>query len=96
MGGTFDPPHYAHLRLAEEAREALGLDSVRWIPSGQPGHRGAPATAAAHRLEMVKLAIAGQPAFTLDDAEVRSPRSDVHRSTHWRGCAPSSVPTCRW
>jgi len=73
MGGTFDPPHYAHLRLAEEAREALGLDHVRWIPSGQPGHRGAPQTAAPHRLEMVKLAIAGNDAFTLDDAEIRSP-----------------------
>lgn len=74
MGGTFDPPHNAHLRLAEEAREALGLDHVRWIPSGQPGHRGAPQTAAAHRLEMVKLAIAGNAAFTLDDAEVHAPK----------------------
>jgi nicotinate-nucleotide adenylyltransferase len=74
MGGTFDPPHYAHLRLAEEAREALGLAGVRWIPSGQPGHRGAPVTDPAHRLEMVKLAIAGNGAFTLDEAEVHSPR----------------------
>lgn len=72
MGGTFDPPHYAHLRLAEEAREALGLDTVRWIPSGRPGHRDAPATSPAHRLEMVRLAIAGQAAFTLDDAEVHA------------------------
>lgn len=72
MGGTFDPPHYAHLRLAEEAREALGLDPVRWIPSGRPGHRGAPATSAAHRLAMVRLAIAGHPGFTLDEAEVHS------------------------
>jgi nicotinate-nucleotide adenylyltransferase len=73
MGGTFDPPHYAHLRLAEEAREALGLGSVRWIPSGRPGHRDAPDTSAEHRLAMVRLAIAGHPGFTLDDAEVRSP-----------------------
>jgi nicotinate-nucleotide adenylyltransferase len=72
MGGTFDPPHYAHLRLAEEARVALGLDTVRWIPSGRPGHRDAPATSAAHRLAMVKLAIAGHPGFTLDEAEARS------------------------
>jgi nicotinate-nucleotide adenylyltransferase len=72
MGGTFDPPHCAHLRLAEEAREALALDHVRWIPSGRPGHRGAPASAAAHRLAMVKLAIAGNPHFTLDEAEVHS------------------------
>jgi nicotinate-nucleotide adenylyltransferase len=73
MGGTFDPPHYAHLRLAEEAREALGLETVRWIPSGRPGHRGAPATAPEHRFEMVKLAIAGHDAFTLDAAEVHAP-----------------------
>lgn len=72
MGGTFDPPHHAHLRLAEEAREALGLAAVRWIPSGRPGHRDAPATAAADRLAMVRIAIAGHPHFTLDDAEARS------------------------
>jgi nicotinate-nucleotide adenylyltransferase len=72
MGGTFDPPHYAHLRLAEEAREALGLSTVRWIPSGRPGHRGAPATSAAHRLAMVKLAIGGHPGFTLDEAEAHA------------------------
>lgn len=73
MGGTFDPPHYAHLRLAEEAREQLGLATVRWIPCGRPGHRDAPATSAAHRLTMVRLAIAGHAGFTLDEAEARSP-----------------------
>jgi nicotinate-nucleotide adenylyltransferase len=73
MGGTFDPPHYAHLRLAEEAREALGLATVRWVPSGRPGHREAPSTSPEHRLAMVRLAIAGHPAFTHDEAEIRSP-----------------------
>lgn len=72
MGGTFDPPHFAHLRLAEEAREALGLGTVRWIPSGRPGHRDAPGTSAADRLEMVRCAIAGHPHFTLDETEARS------------------------
>jgi len=38
LGGTFDPVHRAHLRLAAEALDRLALDSVRWIPSGQPGH----------------------------------------------------------
>ena len=42
LGGTFDPLHYAHLRLAEEAREALGLAQVRLIPAGRPPHRGPP------------------------------------------------------
>jgi nicotinate-nucleotide adenylyltransferase len=69
MGGTFDPVHYAHLRLAEEAAEHLGLARVRWIPSGNPGHRAAPRTAGHHRLEMVRLAIRDNPRFELDDAE---------------------------
>ena len=69
MGGTFDPVHLAHLRLAEEAAGHLALERVRWIPSGHPGHRAAPGTSAAHRLEMVKLAVRGNPRFTVDDAE---------------------------
>jgi nicotinate-nucleotide adenylyltransferase len=69
MGGTFDPVHLAHLRLAEEAADELGLERVRWIPSGSPGHRAAPGTPAHHRLEMVKLAVRDNPRFAVDDAE---------------------------
>lgn len=72
MGGTFDPVHYAHLRLAEEAAEHLGLARVRWIPSGSPGHRAAPATPGRHRLEMVRLAIRDNARFELDGAEAES------------------------
>lgn len=72
LGGTFDPVHYGHLRLAEEAREALDLAGVRWIPAGQPPHRPAPRVAAVHRLEMVRQAVSGNPAFTVDDAETAS------------------------
>lgn len=72
FGGTFDPIHNGHLRLAEEAREALGLAGVRFIPAGTPPHRHTPQTAAAHRLEMVRRAIAGNAAFDCDDSEVRS------------------------
>jgi nicotinate-nucleotide adenylyltransferase len=70
FGGTFDPVHVGHLRLAEEAREALGLAGVRWIPAGQPPHRGAPRAAPAHRLAMVRLAVADNPAFAVDAGEV--------------------------
>jgi nicotinate-nucleotide adenylyltransferase len=70
MGGTFDPVHLAHLRLAEEAAEHLALERVRWVPSGNPGHRAAPGTSATHRLAMVKLAVGDNPRFTVDDAEI--------------------------
>lgn len=72
MGGTFDPVHYGHLRLAEEAAEHLSLPLVRWIPAGNPGHRTTPRTPAIHRLEMVRRAITGNPRFALDDAEARA------------------------
>ncbi len=72
FGGTFDPVHFAHLRLAEEAADALGLAGVRWIPAGRPALREAPRVSAGQRLEMVRLAIAGNPRFVLDEAEVRA------------------------
>lgn len=72
LGGTFDPVHCGHLRLAEEAREQLGLAAVRWIPAGQPAHRQTPQTTADQRLDMVRLAIAANPGFQLDDAEARA------------------------
>jgi nicotinate-nucleotide adenylyltransferase len=73
MGGTFDPVHFGHLRLAQEAVETLNLERVRWIPAGRPPHRAAPMAPAAHRLEMVRLAIADNPLFELDQAEIRQP-----------------------
>lgn len=70
FGGTFDPIHYGHLRLAEDMADALGLERVVFIPAGQPPHRGVPRTAARHRLEMVRRAIAGNPRFEADACEV--------------------------
>lgn len=72
FGGTFDPIHYGHLRLIEEAREALALAQVMLIPSGQPPHRTAPQTAAVDRLAMVRLATAGNASIVVDAAEVES------------------------
>ncbi|WP_018412335.1 nicotinate-nucleotide adenylyltransferase [Methyloversatilis thermotolerans] len=74
FGGTFDPVHIGHLRLAEEAREALGLARVRWIPAGQPWHRAPPRTSPQHRLGMVRAAIAGNDAFEADGSEVAAGR----------------------
>jgi nicotinate-nucleotide adenylyltransferase len=70
LGGTFDPIHHAHLRLAEEACEALGLGEVALIPAGTPPHRDAPESDAEHRLAMVKLAVAGNPRLRCEDYEV--------------------------
>jgi len=71
FGGTFDPIHFGHLRLAEEMAEAMGLSQVLFIPAGQPPHRGVPCIAATHRLEMVRRAIAGNPRFAVDAREVQ-------------------------
>jgi nicotinate-nucleotide adenylyltransferase len=71
LGGTFDPIHYGHLRLAEEMLELAGLRQIRFIPTGTPAHRDAPQVPAEQRSEMVKLAIADQPAFILDEREVK-------------------------
>lgn len=70
FGGTFDPIHLGHLRLAETAREALGLERVRLIPAGQPPHRATPGASGADRLAMARLATADNPAFEVDAAEV--------------------------
>jgi len=70
LGGTFDPIHYGHLRLAEEMLELAKLREICFIPAGTPPHRGIPQVAAQHRSAMVKLAIADQPAFVLDEREV--------------------------
>ena len=71
LGGTFDPIHIGHLAIAEEAREALGLERVLFVPAGLPPHkpdrRSRPAE---DRLAMVRLAIAGNPAFALSRIEL--------------------------
>lgn len=70
FGGTFDPVHFGHLRLAEEAADVLGLDKVRWIPAGQPAMRETPRVGPRQRLDMVRLAVADNPRFEVDAAEV--------------------------
>ena len=71
MGGTFDPIHIGHLAIGEEAREALSLDVVLFVPAGQPPHKPAGSvTDVEHRLAMVELAIGGNPAFELSRIEV--------------------------
>jgi nicotinate-nucleotide adenylyltransferase len=71
LGGTFDPIHYAHLVVAEEARVRLQLDRVMFVPSGQPPHKVAKVvTPAQDRLAMVRLAIASNSRFELSRLDV--------------------------
>jgi len=73
FGGTFDPIHHGHLRLAIELYERLELAEVRFIPVAQPPHRYQPIASAHLRLAMVKAAITGVKGLTLDDRELGRP-----------------------
>ncbi|MDF1553324.1 MAG: nicotinate-nucleotide adenylyltransferase [Deferrisomatales bacterium] len=71
LGGTFDPVHLGHLRAAEEAREALGLDRVLFLPARTPPHKvSRRITPSAARLELVQRAVADNPGFAASDLEV--------------------------
>ena len=71
FGGTFDPVHYGHLRLAEEARQKLNLEKVYLLPAGSPPHRDTPFTTASQRLDMLRLAVAEFPSLDIDTREIQ-------------------------
>lgn len=73
MGGTFDPIHIGHLILGEQAYEQFGLDHIVYLPSGNPPHKRNRTGGAtnAQRLQMVRLACAGNPHFSVSDREMR-------------------------
>jgi nicotinate-nucleotide adenylyltransferase len=72
FGGTFDPPHVGHLLVAGDARDALELDRLIFIPAGsQPLKVESPAIASPQdRLEMIRLAVADDANYLVDDAEI--------------------------
>ena len=70
FGGAFDPPHLAHVALVRTAIEALALDEVRVLPTGQAWHREGTLTPARQRLEMARLAFAGLPQVQVDAREI--------------------------
>jgi nicotinate-nucleotide adenylyltransferase len=96
LGGTFDPVHFGHLRLAQEIGGLLRLAEVRFIPSGTPPHRTAPHVTPQQRLEMVRLAIADNPLFAADDREVRrsGPGYTIDTLTELRREAGGTRPLC--
>ena len=71
FGGAFDPPHRAHVALVCSAIDALELDEVKVLPTGQAWHRSGGLTDAAHRLNMTRLAFAEVPKVAVDDREIR-------------------------
>lgn len=70
FGGTFDPVHYGHLKPAQDVKNALGLDEVRFIPNQNPPHRKSPWLSAEQRKALLELAVNEQPGFVLDNREI--------------------------
>ena len=78
FGGTFDPPHRGHLRLAQEASRELRLDRVLWVLTADPPHKqGQAISAVQDRLDMVLATIARHPAYELSRVEIDRP------GPHW-------------
>src|SRR5215207_7114371 len=74
FGGSFDPVHHGHLIVARVAAETLGLAEVRFVPAReQPFKQGRHAVSAEHRLAMLQLAVAGEPGFSVERAELERP-----------------------
>ncbi len=72
LGGTFNPIHSGHLAAAEEVRARLQLERILFIPSAIPPHKqDEEVPSALHRMEMVRIATAGNPVFELSDIEIR-------------------------
>jgi nicotinate-nucleotide adenylyltransferase len=96
LGGTFDPIHHGHLRIAQEALEQCDLAQVRFIPSGTPPHRPAPLAQASARRDMVRLALNGQPGFVVDEREVSrtDPCYTVDTLTELRAGLGARQPLC--
>ncbi len=96
LGGTFDPIHHAHLRLAHEAQAVCGLDHVRFVPSATPPHRDTPGATAEQRLAMVELAIADHPGFVADRRELdrTQPSYTIHTLESLRTEFGAARPIC--
>ncbi|MEO8537915.1 MAG: nicotinate-nicotinamide nucleotide adenylyltransferase, partial [Betaproteobacteria bacterium] len=73
VGGTFDPVHYGHLRLADDVSRALDPIEVRLVPAADPPHRDAPAAGAGDRVAMLEIAIREFPALAIDTREIARP-----------------------
>lgn len=73
FGGTFDPVHLGHLHAARTVQRRLGIEDFRFVPAGDPPHRGATFAAARHRLAMLRLALREWPEASIDERELHRP-----------------------
>jgi nicotinate-nucleotide adenylyltransferase len=97
FGGTFDPIHHGHLAIAEEAREALGLERVLFVPAAaSPFKTDGDATDAVHRLAMVEAAIEGNPSFTCSRLELDRPGPSFTVDTLAALAGEGSGPDALW
>lgn len=69
FGGAFNPIHWGHLLIAESAFSQFTLDKVIWVPTFRPTHKAATLAKFEHRMEMVRLAVADHPGFTVSDVD---------------------------
>lgn len=90
MGGTFDPPHVAHLLIAEAARIEFSLDEVIWLPAGDPPHKGDDVTDQEHRYAMTLLATADHPHFRVSRLELerQGPSYTLYTLQHFAAAFP--------
>ncbi|GAB4420389.1 MAG: nicotinate-nucleotide adenylyltransferase [Sideroxydans sp.] len=96
LGGTFDPVHHGHLRLAQEALEQCRLQRVLFIPAGTPPHRAMPQASSEARVAMLRQALHGHAAFSVDVREAyrTDPCYSVHTLTSLRAELGDAQPLC--
>ncbi len=95
FGGTFDPVHWGHLLIAQTALSQCGIDQAIWIPSASPPHKSiASMSSLAHREEMVRRAIAYNPAFVMQSipGEIAGTSYAIATLKHLQGIYPHT----RW
>ena len=97
FGGSFNPIHHGHLIVAQAVAERIGLDRVIVLPSNQPPHKPVRhLLEAVHRVEMVRIAIEGEPLFELSDFDVtrHGPTYTIDTIAHFRNQFGSEVELC--
>ena len=100
LGGSFDPPHLAHLALGRLAMQALALDELRWLPAGAPWQKAGRSLASAeHRLAMLALLLGDAPGQRIDGRELKraGPSYTIDSVVALQGeWAASGQPPAEW